>query len=136
VGPRLDHVFVAAPGFATAVYVCELPGDLIRRDAIKIAMQEGATIRVLVVGRGGRPQPFEVVQLNRGAHRIAAAETDDDGIAWFRNLRSGSYFLNVRSRLRTLVRCDIDTAAGGRVHEVKLANTRAPVRLGAEQGPR
>jgi hypothetical protein len=127
VGLRQRDIYVAAKGFATQRHELDLEKDIMRpaTDPVRVQMRAGATIKVLLVDAEGDPVPFKKVQLNRGFQRIGEAETDDQGLAWFHHVSTGSYHVYLLGRLRSLRNQVVGDTQGRKVYEVKVLDVPA-----------
>ena len=124
VGLNSQDLFVAALGYATVYHRINLETDIMRTstDPVVVQMQAGVTIKAALVNLKNEPVPFKKVQLNRGPNRLREVETDQEGIAWFHNLRKGAYSVYLLGRLRSTQAVTIRDTRGGRVYEVKVVD--------------
>jgi hypothetical protein len=92
VSGRSSRLVVRSPGYAPSVVDLALPQDTLSSRPLRVVLEPGSTIEVIV---RGAPAEGRQVQLRRSGRFVASAETDDTGRVWFANRSAGSYTVHL-----------------------------------------
>jgi hypothetical protein len=113
---RSQRVVVRGAGFATRVVDVQWPNDVLRKQPLRIVLEQGATIEVVVARSLAREGGY--LQLRRDGRVVANAEVEEDGRTLFANRSAGDYTVHLVGDARSAK--PVVVATGAQVVRVHL----------------